>query len=95
MSEQDDACDKGLAEFTDYMIELRELEKSGERTTLSIGPYTAMCLIGSLQMVTRHPGLSSAYKDVLRNLVHQFEPLFAGTLGAELIRQGGHPEFDR
>lgn len=95
MSEQGDAYDKELAEFTEYMFELRRLEDNGERCTFSIGPYAAMCLIGCLQLATRHPGLSSSYKDTLYDLAHQFDPLFAGTLGEKVIRAGWDPGADR
>jgi hypothetical protein len=78
-----------------YMKRLIDLEKDGERTTVVLGPFSAMTIIGLLQLATRHPDMDRRTKDIARDLIHQMEPLFAGTEGEEIIRRGGHPEFDK
>jgi len=78
-----------------YFRTLIDLEKAGERATISVGPYTAMNLIGALQMVTRHPGIEPPMRKIMRELVNQFRPMFAGTPGEEIINRGDHPEFDK
>lgn len=77
------------------MRRLIDLERAGERTTISIGPFGAMTLIGLLQLATRHPDLARTTKDIARDVVQQLAPLFVGTEGEEIIRRGGHPEFDQ
>lgn len=77
-----------------YLAELIEAERAGERGTLEIGPFAAFTLISMLQLVTRHPGLSPAQKEMARGLGRQLEPWFVGTPGEELIRRGSHPEWD-
>lgn len=79
----------------EYMKTLLELEQKGERATISIGPYTAMTVIGALQLATRHPAMAGLPVKVIRNLVDQFKPFFEGTQGEELIKKGEHPEWDR
>ena len=54
-----------------------------------------MNLIGALQMVTRHPGIEPPMRKIMRELVNQFRPMFAGTPGEEIINRGDHPEFDK
>lgn len=78
-----------------YMLKLAEAEQAGERATVVIGPFAAMNIIGLLQLATRHPDMPVRQKQIARDFVHQLEPLFAGTYGETIIRQGGHPEFDR
>lgn len=78
-----------------YMHQLIDAERRGERTTLVVGPFTAMTMIGLLQLATRHPGMLAGQLKVARDIIDQFHPLFAGTPGAELIRRGGHPDFDK
>jgi hypothetical protein len=80
--------------FIEYTMELVRLEKAGERATLVIGPYTAITMIGLLQMATRHPGMAGQMRQIVADIIEQLAPLFAGTPGEEMIRRGGHPEFD-
>ena len=81
-------------EFIVYMRTLRKLEADGERTTITIGPYGAMMIIGLVQLSTRHPDVDKELRQIARDFVHQLEPLFAGTIGEEIIKRGNHPEFD-
>lgn len=80
-----------------YMQQLIGIENDpdSEPATLRIGPYTAIVLIGALQLATRHPTMSPKMRRVLRGIVDQLKPLFAGTPGEEIIRRGEHPEFDQ
>jgi hypothetical protein len=82
------------AQMVAYMKTLYEMEDEGERTTISIGPFTAISMIGILQLGTRHPGLSKVQLDIIRSIIRQLEPLFTGTPGEEIIKMGNHPEFD-
>jgi hypothetical protein len=82
------------ARVLEWLKRLVELEKAGERTTVALGPFTAYTIIGALQLAMRHPDQSPKIRQVLRDFVHQFEPLFAGTPGEETIRRGMHPEWD-
>jgi hypothetical protein len=93
---QSDADDADWeARSVQYMRTLIELERAGERTTLSVGPLGAMQLIGMLQLVTRHPDLSPVQHQIARDIVGQLAPLFAGTFGEEIVRRGNHPEWDK
>ena len=78
-----------------YMRQLIDLEKDGKRTTIVIGPFSAMTIIGLIQLATRHPDMEKRTKDIARDFIRQLEPLFSGTEGEEIIRRGGHPEFDK
>lgn len=78
-----------------YIQELMDLETTDSaRATILLGPFGAMALIGLVQLATRHPDLDKKIKDVARDIVRQLSPLFTGTPGEEIIRRGGHPEFD-
>jgi hypothetical protein len=88
------ADDNDEAAHLAYVMRLHEIEHAGERTTISIGPFSAITLIGLLQLSTRHPDASRTVKDVARDIVRQLEPLFAGTEGEEIVRRGSHPEWD-
>lgn len=81
------------AEQMEYMRLLWDLEQSGERTTLVIGPYTAMTLIGALQFVTRH--VDGNPRKELRRFVDSLRTLFVGTPGEEIVNRGDHPEWDK
>lgn len=78
-----------------YMQQLADLERAGERTTLVVGPFSAMLLIGWIQMVTRDPKMTATERQLARSMIEQLEPLFAGTTGQEIINRGNHPEFDK
>lgn len=78
-----------------YMALLRELEIEGDRMEVAIGPYTAMLVIGALQLATRHPDLGAFARGELENLVRSIEPWFEGTPGAEIIQAGFDPSQDR
>lgn len=92
MSTPDDS--EPSAEFVGYMRQLYELERAGERTTLAIGPATAMVLIGVVQWATRNPSMPGTQRQILRGIVNQLRPLFVGTPGEELVNRGDHPEWD-
>jgi hypothetical protein len=81
-------------DLLDYMKQLWNLEAGGERTTLAIGPYSAITLIGGLQLAMRHPEMGHGTRDVLAEFIDQLRPLFAGTPGEELIRRGDDAAFD-
>lgn len=70
-----------------------DLETSGTRTTLSVGPFSAYTLIGCLQMVMRRMDLPPNARPIIRHIVRQLYPLFDGTPVAEHIRRGEHPEW--
>lgn len=82
-------------QFVEYMVTLAESERAGEKATIVIGPFAAMIIIGLIQLSTRHPDMEKRSKDIARDFIRQLEPLFVGTLGEEIIRRGGHPEFDK
>ena len=82
------------AETIEYLKQLMELETEGERTQISIGPYTAFLTISALQLAGRHPAMHGTGVAAIRRMVDQLMPLFAGTYGEQLIRMGEHPEFD-
>lgn len=77
-----------------WLKKLNELEAAGERTTVTLGPFTAWTLIGALQLATRHPEMDVRVREIIRDFCRQFEPLSAGTPGEEAIKRGYHPEFD-
>lgn len=84
------------AEMISYMKRLYEMEAAGDRgATVTMGPFTAISLIGMFQLVTRHPELSGKHKEMARSIIRQLEPLFVGTPGEEIVRRGNHPEFDK
>jgi len=79
-----------------YMTMLADLENTGQRFSgLEIGPMTAMYLIGSLQLVLRHPDLSANHSHVLTRLIESLRPLFTEPIGQELIDMGYDPAMDR
>lgn len=78
-----------------YMKRLTDLEQAGDRTTIVIGPFSAIVIIGLVQLATRHPDMSKRMKDIGRDFVQQLEPLFADTVGEEIVNRGKHPEWDR
>lgn len=81
------------------MNQMAVLEKNGlspeQMAVISIGPFTALTLIGMLQLATRHPDMSKIQKTMVRDIIDQMRPLFVGTSGEEIIRRGDHPEWDR
>lgn len=82
------------AELVAYMNRLREIEASGARSTVAFGPYTALSVIGALQLATRHPGMFPEQRDQILEVVEQFRPWFAGTPGEQLIDMGNDLELD-
>jgi hypothetical protein len=78
-----------------YMRELADLERAGERATLMVGPFSAMLLIGWIQMVSRNPKMTATERQLAQAMIEQLEPFFAGTTGEEIINRGKHPEFDK
>lgn len=84
--------DPRMPRYLEYMATLGDRENSGERCLVEMGPYTAMCLVASLQLIAHHPDLPPAQQGTIRNMVSQFEPLFTGTTGEEIIQAGWEPE---
>lgn len=78
----------------EWLQELLSLEEAGERTQVSVGPFSAFTIIASLQLATRHPEMSAAQRKIIQGFYRQFYPLFKGTVGEHLILQGEHPEWD-
>lgn len=78
------------AAFVEYMKTLVELENdpTAAKATLVCGPYTAMMLIGALQLTTRHPEMSPSMRSIIRSAVDQLKPLFIGTPGRRSSRGG-------
>ena len=83
------------ADLLEYMLVLREHEVGGARQEVVIGPYTAMLLIGALQLATRHPSMPDQTRAQLGAVIDQFRPWFAGTPGETIIDMGNDPELDR
>jgi hypothetical protein len=83
------------AEYVEYLKQLIELEQAGERSTLSMGPYTAIMIIGAVQLAWRHPGMNPTMCSTLHDLIDQMEPWFVGTLGQEIIAKGWDTSEDR
>lgn len=83
------------AEAAAYLRNLHELEQAGERTSIAIGPFSAIVVIGALQLATRHPSMSEDHRELIGQVVDQMRPLFAGTIGEQIIDGGNDPEQDR
>lgn len=81
-------------DYVVYMSHLHKLEEAGERTTLTIGPFSAIVLIGALQLATRHPMMLPRHRDIVTSFVNQFRPWFVGTAGEQLIDLGSDPAND-
>jgi hypothetical protein len=78
-----------------YLRHLMDLERSGERAPILIGPYSAMCMIGVFQMTLRSPALDRGAAAQVRGWIEQLTPFFAGTFGEKIIELGNDPEYDR
>lgn len=87
--------DPNDAERLAYMVALRQAEDAGDREVAAFGPYTALVLIGGLQLATRHPSLPASVRAELLAIIEQFKPWFTGTLGEHIIDMGNDPEQDR
>lgn len=82
------------ADAIEYLKQLYDLERGGERTTLVIGPWTAFVMIGGLQLATRHPDMSPTQKATLDGFIAQAMTWFAGTPGEAILRAGNDPGQD-
>jgi hypothetical protein len=84
------------AEGVEYVMNLALLEREPghAKATLTIGPFTAFTLIGALQLATRHPEFSPDQARLVRKVIDQMRPLFAGTPGEMLLKLGDEPAFD-
>lgn len=82
-------------EYLAYMERLVEDEVAGVRQQIAFGPYTAMVVIGALQLATRNPYMDDRMRALLGSVVDQFRPWFTGTLGEHLIDKGNDPEQDQ
>lgn len=78
-----------------YMEVLHDAEASGARSEVVFGPYTAMLIIGALQLATRHPGMTERQRTEITTIVDQFRPWFAGTPGEIIIDRGNDPGHDQ
>lgn len=83
------------AELIEYMNELHDLEVQGARREVVFGPFTAMVLIGMLQLATRHPSVPERQREQVAAVIDQFRPWFAGTPGEHMIDMGNDPELDQ
>jgi hypothetical protein len=77
-----------------YIKQLIDLEKAGERCPVEVGPYSALAIIGALQLATHHPDMAPKTRQIIQSFYRQFYPLFEGTPGEEIVRKGEHPEWD-
>lgn len=82
-------------ELITYMARLSDLERAGQRIQIAVGPYTAMLLIGALQLVLRHPDMRPTTTKALRGMIAQLGLAFPDRIGQEMIRRGNRTEFDR
>jgi hypothetical protein len=73
---------------------LLEREPDYQRAIIHLGPFTAFVLISALNLAMRHPDFSETQADLLRQVIDQLKPLFAGTLAEKILELGEHPEFD-
>ena len=84
------------AEVLEYMTNIARAER--DRTvpfaTIQIGPFTAICLIGALQLAMRHPEIGGGQLRDLQRIIDQLAPAFEGTPGAEVVRRGSDPTQD-
>lgn len=87
--------DPAEAEYLSYMLRLRKEEAAGARQEVLVGPYTALTLIGGLQLATRHPSMPPRVRAELLAVIDQFRPWFVGTPGEQIIDMGNDPELDR
>jgi len=78
-----------------YMKLLWELEEAGERVPVQMGPFTAISVIGMLQLALRHPEMTGPAAVAARGIIDQMRPFFTGTEGETIINMGDNPEYDR
>lgn len=76
------------------MARLGDLERAGSRIMLHVGPFTAMTLIGAMQLVMRHPEVSANTKMALRGLIEMMRPMFREPAAQQIIDMGYNPEHD-
>lgn len=77
-----------------YFNELIEMERAGERSPVSIGPWSSMSVIILLQLALRHPEVSTSVKSGALDVLGQLEVLFDGTYGEQVIRAGYDTSLD-
>lgn len=82
-------------EYLEYMTTLVDAERDGARQTVVFGPYTAMVVIGALQLAMRNPALDEQMRNVMGGIVDRFRPWFADTPGEQIIDMGNNREHDR
>ena len=79
--------DTPSAHDLDLVIALAAEERKGVRHHVAIGPFTAFCVIGALQLAWRHPDLSDgATSTAIRGLGEQLTTLFDPTTQALLVK---------
>ena len=85
------------SELVAYMAQLgtAELEGRTEPIPIKVHPFSALMVIGALQLVTRHPGVDDVVKKPVLNVIDQLSTIFTGTIGEEIIRRGNDPTQDR
>lgn len=82
-------------EMVAYMKHLYEIEQAGERVPVFLGPYTAINMIGLLQLGLRHPKIAPTQVEMIGHLIDQLRPFFTDTPGEAIILMGDNPEFDQ
>lgn len=75
-------------ETVKYFDELIKLDMAGERSPVSIGPWSAMSMIILLQLSLRHPEVPTNVKNGALHFLGQLEDLFKGTYGEKIIAAG-------
>lgn len=84
-------------ELVTYMAQLGTAELEGRTLPIPIEvhPFSALMVIGALQLVTRHPSVDDVVKKPVHDVIDQLSTIFAGTIGEEIIRRGNDPTHDR
>lgn len=77
---------KGIAEG--------ERDNTIAKATMTVGPYTAFCMISALQVAKRHPGMTGGMKTQLNMITNRMKIWFKNTPVEELLNRGDHPEWD-
>ena len=63
--------------LADYTREITQLHKDGIALVLDLNPVQAVALIGAVQLAFRHPSYTGPSRQVVENIVHELEKLFA------------------
>jgi hypothetical protein len=77
-----------------YVHGLMDAERSGERVTIRLGPWSAFLLVGWLQLIVRHPDTDEMHAGVATAFGRQIATWFAGTPGESMLAMAENPAFD-